>query len=78
MANSNLGEINEVTPSDNEVIKEFNYIQVGVSGTVAVRFKDGQVKSLSAEIFARMGLVPVGVMDKVLSTGTTATNIYVW
>ena len=78
MATNNLGEINQVTPTDGKKINEFNYVQVGVTGTVAVRFKGGPIKSISSNLLDRMALVPVGVMDEVLNTGTTATDIYVW
>ena len=78
MATSNLGEIRKVTPSDIQSIAEFNYLQVGIAGTVSVQFKNGDVKLLTQELINRMALVPVGVMDRVLATGTTATDIYVW
>tara|TARA_R110001606_G_scaffold166453_3_gene310935 strand:- start:5728 stop:5964 length:237 start_codon:yes stop_codon:yes gene_type:complete len=78
MANSALGSIRKVTPSDTVELKDFNYIQAGVSGTVAVQFEGGDVVNLSQEIIDKMALLPIGTMNRVLATGTTATDIYVW
>lgn len=78
MAQKNFGQLVAVTPEDDKKIKEFNYIQVGTSGDVAVRYKSGNVVIVKAGLLDRVALVPVGVMDEVLTTGTTATDVYVW
>jgi hypothetical protein len=75
---SDLGNIIKVIPSDTAVLMPFSYLQVGVSGDVAIEAINGTQTIISAELTDRMGIVPVGVHSKVLSTGTTATDIYVW
>jgi hypothetical protein len=78
MAEKNFGQIFAATPSDTATLKEFNYIQVGITGTVSVSYKGGAATTITAGLLDRIGLVPVGLADKVLSTGTTATEIFVW
>ncbi|AUR93143.1 hypothetical protein NVP1184A_04 [Vibrio phage 1.184.A._10N.286.49.A5] len=78
MATTNLGQIRLVTPGDDKKISEFNFIQAGAAGDIAVRFKGGEVTVISSGLSSRLSLIPVGVMDEVLSTGTTAGEIYVW
>ena len=76
---SSLGSIRQATPSDSTVIyPAFSHIQVGTSGTVTIENAAGESTLLSAGILDRMSLVPVGAGTKVMATGTTATDIYVW
>ena len=76
---SQLGYIRKITPSDyTEYLPAFTHIQVGVSGTVTVENAAGESTLLSAEILDKMSIVPVGAATKVMATGTTATDIYVW
>ena len=75
---SDLGNIRKVTPSDTAVLGPFKYIQVGVSGDVALKSTSGSTVVITAALIDRMAIVPVGVYEQVLSTGTTATDIYVW
>lgn len=60
-----------VTPSDSTVLTHFYGVYVGVTGDVALSNESGQSVVFKA--------VPVGAWalggNKVLSTGTTATNI---
>ena len=60
-----------ITPSDNTVIPVTRAIYVGVTGNVAVRHADGTLVTYTA---AAVGEHPWQV-DKVLSTGTTATTM---
>ena len=61
-----------VTTSDATVIPKTRALWVGVAGNVAVRMAgDGSLVTLTG---AAVGILPVQV-DKVLSTGTTATTI---
>ena len=78
MSSRNFGNIRLVTPSDTQKIKSFNYLQVGGSGDVVVKFKEGATVTIKSSLLDRMAIVPIGEMDQVLSTGTTATDIYVW
>lgn len=78
MSASNFGQIYKAIPTDGEKIQQFNYMQVGVSGDVAIKFKSGAVVTISSGLLDRMSIVPVGAFDEVLSTGTTASDIYVW
>jgi UDP-N-acetyl-D-mannosaminuronate dehydrogenase len=78
MAQNHLANIKVVTPTDDKKIPEFNYIKAGGAGTISVRMKAGDVVLISAEVLAQMPLFPVGTMDEVLATGTTATDIYAW
>lgn len=78
MASNNLGQIRTVTAEDGVKIPAFTYMQVGTSGDVSIRFKDGSITLIKAGLLDRMALVPTGEADEVLSTGTTAGDIYVW
>jgi len=60
-----------VTTSDSTVIRTARSLYVGVSGDVAVRTAYGSTVTFKS---APIGILPVQV-DKVLATGTTATNI---
>ena len=61
-----------VTTSDATVIPKTRALWVGVAGNVAVRMAgDGSLVTFTG---AAVGILPVQV-DKVLSTGTTATTI---
>ena len=61
-----------VTTSDATVIPKTRALWVGVAGNVAVRMAgDGSLVTFTG---AAVGIIPVQV-DKVLSTGTTATTI---
>jgi len=74
-----LGYIRTATPSDSaEFFPAFTHIQVGVNGSVTIENADGESTTLSAEILGKMSIVPVGAATKVMATGTTATDIYVW
>ena len=53
MANSTIGRIRAVTPDNDKELDDFNYIQVGVSGTVRVQFYNGDVVDLSQAIIDR-------------------------
>lgn len=75
---SDLGNIRQVTPSDTAVLEPFKYIQVGVSGDVELKAPNGEVVIVSAELLDRMAIVPVGINDQILTTNTTASDIYVW
>ena len=76
---SSLGYIRKVTPSDSvSSFPAFSHIQVGVSGTVTIENAAGESVLLSAQILDKMSIVPVGAATKVMATGTTATDIYVW
>ena len=69
---SNTFSAASVTPSDATVIPKTRAIWVGVSGNVAVRMAgDGTLVTFTG---APIGVLPVQV-DKVLSTGTTATTM---
>jgi len=60
-----------VTTSDSTVIRTARSLYVGVSGDVAVRTALGSTVTFKS---VPIGILPVQV-DKVLATGTTATNI---
>lgn len=60
-----------ITPSDSAIIPVTRGVYVGVSGNVAVRMADGTLVTFPA---AAIGEHPWQV-DKVLSTGTTATTM---
>ncbi|KKW92681.1 spike base protein, RCAP_Rcc01079 family [Sphingobium chungbukense] len=60
-----------VTANDSTVIPTSRALYVGVTGDVTARLAQGQTVTFKA---APVGVLPVQV-DKVLSTGTTATNI---
>jgi len=79
MAQNHLANIKPITPSDTAKTKEeFNYIQCGGSGDIAVKYKDGPVVLIKASLLDKMSMVPVGTMDQVMATNTTATDIYAW
>ncbi len=78
MAQNELAPLQKITPEDGKKIKEFNFIQCGVPGDIAVKMQGGGVVVISEEILDKMPLFPVGTMDEVLATGTTATDIYAW
>jgi len=80
MADS-LGFVRAITPSDSTeyATTPFTHVQVGVSGTVTVLSADGQTQTLlSSAILDKVGIVPVGPSIKVMATGTTATDVYIW
>jgi len=60
-----------VAPNDTTVIPETRFLWIGGTGNVAVRMVSGQTVTFNS--------VPVGRLDvqvdRILSTGTTATNI---
>lgn len=60
-----------VTPNDSTVLVTTRSLFVGVSGNLAVQMADGQTITFAN---VPVGIFPIQV-DKVLSTGTTATNI---
>ena len=69
---SNAARAVAVTPNDTTVIQTTRALWVGVAGNVAVRMAgDGLTITFTG---APIGVLPVQV-DKVLSTGTTATTI---
>jgi hypothetical protein len=72
------GPIRTVTPADDSKIPKFSYIQAGVSGDIVIKYQEGETCTITSNLLDRMGVVPVGHADEVLSTGTTATEIYVW
>jgi hypothetical protein len=79
MAQNHLANLKKVVPSDTKATaEEFSYIQCGVSGDIAVKMKSGAVVVISAALLDKMSMVPVGTMDHVMVTGTTATDIYAW
>lgn len=78
MATNHLANLKKVTPSDTVKIPEFNYIQCGGSGDIAVKYKSGEVVVITAALLDKMSVVPVGTMDQVMATSTTATDIYAW
>lgn len=60
-----------VTPSDSTVIPTTRGLYIGVTGNVAVRMANGDLITIPN---VAVGQLPRQV-DKVLSTGTTATSI---
>lgn len=60
-----------VTPNDSTVLVTTRSLFVGVSGNLAVQMADGETITFAN---VPVGIFPIQV-DKVLSTGTTATNI---
>lgn len=60
-----------VTKSDSTVIPATRGLYIGVTGDVAVRMAQGNTATFTA---VANGIIPIQV-DKVLSTGTTATGI---
>lgn len=60
-----------VTPNDSTVLVTTRSLFVGVSGNLAVQMADGETITFTN---VPVGIFPIQV-DKVLSTGTTATNI---
>lgn len=60
-----------VTASDATIIPATRALYIGGTGNVAVRHSGGTTVTYNA---VAVGVLPVQV-DKVLSTGTTATNI---
>jgi hypothetical protein len=60
-----------ITASDATVIPVTRAIYVGVTGNIAVRHEDGTLVTYSN---VAVGIFPIQV-DKVLSTGTTATTM---
>ena len=75
---SSIGAPRIITPSDTEEVSAFQYLQVGVSGDVAVQTANGKTTIIKGELLDRLSLCPVGTNTRVLATGTTATDIYVW
>ena len=79
MAQNELAPIQKITPEDGKKLRrDFNYIQCGVSGDIAVKLEGGDPVIISSALLDKMSIVPVGTMDEVLATGTTASDIYVW
>jgi len=78
MAQNHLANLKVITPSDTAKIQEFNYIQCGGSGDIAVQMEEGESVVIKASLLDKMSIVPVGTMNRVLATGTTATDIYAW
>jgi hypothetical protein len=72
------GQIREAIPADNAEIPDFNYIKSGVPGDIAVKDKNGNVVVIKQSLIDAVGIVPVGTMVEVMTTGTTADDIYVW
>jgi len=72
------GQIRQVTPADGVKIPPFNYIKSGVSGDIAVKQGDNPAVTIKQSLSDVVGIVPVGKMDEVPATNTTATDIYVW
>jgi hypothetical protein len=60
-----------ITPSDATIIPITRAVYVGVTGNIAVRHGDGTLVTYSN---VAVGVFPIQV-DKVLSTGTTATTM---
>lgn len=66
-----------VTPDDTTPIEPCRGLYIGVSGDVVVHMADQRNQATSTAVTfksAPVGVLPVGVY-RVLSTGTTATNI---
>jgi hypothetical protein len=79
MAANHLAQIRKITPSDTAILtKEFNYIQCGGSGDIAVAMGDETPVVISSSLTDKMSIVPVGTINRVMATDTTATDIYVW
>ena len=78
MSNYYFGSITPVTPSDTDDITLFRYIQAGVSGSIVIESDKGVQATISSALIDKMSIVPIGRGSKVLATGTTATDIYVW
>lgn len=79
MAANHLANLKQITPSDTKKTKEeFGYIQCGGSGNIAVQMESGEPVIITAALLDKMSIVPVGTMNKVMATGTTATDIYAW
>lgn len=64
-----------VTPSDSATIGRTRALYIGGAGDVAVRFSNGATATHASVPAGSTLMVEV---DKVLSTGTTATNIVAW
>lgn len=60
-----------ITPSDSTVIPTTRAIHVGSTGNIAMRLANGDLVTLTS---VAAGVLTVQV-DKVLSTGTTATSL---
>lgn len=82
MTSKAVGQIKAVTPNDTDPVTpegaQFNYIQAGGAGDIAVKRDGGDVVIITASLVGVMGIVPVGVMTHVMAAGTTATDIYCW
>ncbi len=61
-----------VTPSDSTILPTTRALYVGVTGNIAVQMADDENTLTFANV--PVGILPIQVI-KVLSTGTTATNI---
>ena len=61
-----------VTPSNSTILPGIRALYVGGAGDVAVTFNDGTALTLTGVLAGT--LLPIQV-QKVMSTGTTATNI---
>jgi len=64
-----------VTPSDSTIIPYFRALYVGGAGDVAVMFANG---TTATHVGVAAGSTLPVQGTKVLSTGTTATNIVAW
>ena len=73
-----IGAPRKITPSDTVEVSAFQYLQVGTSGDVTVEAANGASTLITGDLLDRLSLCPVGVNVKVMATGTTATDIYVW
>ena len=79
MSHNDLGAPRQITPSDSVIIDPpFRYIQAGVSGAITVTSSNGIDVTLSSALIDKVAIVPTGEANKVLATGTGATDIYVW
>ena len=78
MQSTVTGQIKRAVPADGTKVDTFNYIQASGAGTITVRRLDGTTVLITAAILAKLDIIPVGLMDEILATGTTATDIYYW
>ena len=76
---TNAGQPRLVTPTDDIKIDKIHYVHACTVGDIALRRATGEVVIIPSAIVAKFTVpIPVGVMDEVLATGTTATGIIVW
>ena len=78
MSTQVTGQARVVIPTDDTKIEKFGYITAGNVGAIAVKRGGGDVVTIPSTVVSRMPIIPVGQMDEVLATGTTATDIVVW